>query len=58
VPAGSQHGDKIKIAREGFPKNSYDKGNHIVVLALQVPMKLSPEERKALEQLKELQKKQ
>lgn len=57
VPAGSQSGDQIKLMKQGFQRvNSQMKGNHIATLKLKVPKKVSEEERRLYEQLKEMEK--
>jgi molecular chaperone DnaJ len=55
VPEGSQHGAKIKLKHLGVPKlNSSGRGDLFVHLAVNVPQKLTREQRKLLEQLKDM----
>ena len=59
VPAGTQHGNTLKIKGAGVPyvsKNSA-KGDHIVVLAIKVPEKLSNEEKELYRKLKQIEEK-
>lgn len=54
VPAGSQHGDKIRVKHEGMPKfGSDDRGDLYVHVGVSVPKKLSKHQRELLEQLAE-----
>ena len=55
VPAGTQGGRTFRIKGKGAPKKS-GTGDLLVTVALEVPQKLSREEKKLLEQLKEAQK--
>lgn len=57
VPAGSQSGDKIRLAKEGFYRlNSSEKGSQVVMLKVKVPTSLSSEEKDLYQQLRQLRK--
>ena len=57
IPSGSQHGDPIKIKGAGVPSISRpsQRGDHIVILRIKTPTKLSEEERSLYSKLYELQ---
>ena len=57
IPSGSQHGDPIKIKGAGVPSISRpsQRGDHIVILRIKTPTKLSEEERNLYSKLYELQ---
>jgi molecular chaperone DnaJ len=55
VPEGSQHGAKIKLKHLGVPKlNNSGRGDLYVHLAVNVPQKLTREQKKLLEQLRDM----
>lgn len=55
VPEGTQHGSKLKLKNLGVPKlNSSSRGDLYVHIAIQVPQKLSREQRKLFEQLNDV----
>jgi molecular chaperone DnaJ len=55
VPEGSQHGAKIKLKQLGVPKlNSSGRGDLFIHLAVNVPQKLTREQKKLLEQLRDI----
>jgi molecular chaperone DnaJ len=55
VPEGSQHGAKIRLKNLGVPRlNSSGRGDIYVHVAVQVPQKLSRDQRKLMEQLLEV----
>ena len=50
IPAGSQHGDKVRLRGEGIKRLRGDqRGDHVVHLRVAVPTKLNRKQRKALE---------
>jgi molecular chaperone DnaJ len=52
IPAGTQHGDRIRVKGAGMPRpNGNGRGDLIVHVALTVPKKLSKSQRELLEQL-------
>jgi molecular chaperone DnaJ len=53
IPAGTQPGTVITVKGKGVPKlgNPVARGNHLVTVKVQLPTKLSGEERDLLEQL-------
>jgi molecular chaperone DnaJ len=54
VPAGSQHGDTVRLRGKGMPHvRGGRKGDLIVHLAVEIPRKLTKEQRALLEQLGE-----
>ncbi|MCM1264927.1 MAG: molecular chaperone DnaJ [Candidatus Gastranaerophilales bacterium] len=57
IPAGLQSGDKVKIKGAGVPSlaNSSLRGDHIVVVTVQTPIRLSKDEKALYEKLFELQ---
>jgi molecular chaperone DnaJ len=56
VPAGSQNGDVIQLKGKGLPSLQTGKaGNQHVILYIEVPRKLSPEQRELLEKLAQLE---
>ncbi|MCA2967125.1 MAG: molecular chaperone DnaJ [Acidobacteriaceae bacterium] len=55
VPEGAQHGEQIRIRNKGVPYlNSGGRGDVIVNIHVKVPGKLSREQRKLFEQLREM----
>jgi molecular chaperone DnaJ len=55
VPEGSQQGAKIRLKNLGVPRvNSGGRGDLFVHIAIHVPQKLSREQRRLLEQLRDL----
>jgi len=55
IPAGTGHGRTFRIRGEGAPKARGGNGDLLISTRLQVPSKLSREERKLFEQLSELE---
>ena len=57
IPAGSQHGSIVKIKGAGVPSISKPsiRGDHLVVLSIQIPTKISNDERVLYSKLLELQ---
>jgi len=57
IPAGTQHGNFVKIKGAGIPviTRPSQRGDHIVVLQIKVPTKLSEEEKVLYQKLYELQ---
>ena len=57
IPAGSQHGNPIKIKGAGVPiiSKPSQRGDHIVLLKIKIPEKLNEEERNLYGKLYELQ---
>jgi molecular chaperone DnaJ len=54
VPDGTQHGAKIRLKHLGVPRlNGHGRGDLYVNVAVQVPAKLTREQRKLFEQLRE-----
>ena len=54
VPAGTQHGDTLRVRGAGMPRvNGNGRGDLIVHVALTVPKKLTKRQRELLEQLAE-----
>jgi molecular chaperone DnaJ len=56
IPEGTQNGTRFKLRGHGMPniRNRNQKGDLTVVIAVQVPTKLSEEERKSLRSFAEL----
>ncbi|WP_338460747.1 hypothetical protein [Synechococcus elongatus] len=55
LPASLRSGQRLRLAGKGYGKPSGDRGDQIVVIQLQLPTRLSPEERKLYEQLRSLE---
>jgi molecular chaperone DnaJ len=54
VPAGTQHGDTVRIRGEGLPElGGSRRGDHHVVFELVVPKKLSRKQREIAERLRD-----
>jgi molecular chaperone DnaJ len=54
IPEGAQHGAQFKLRHRGAPVlNSNTRGDLYVHLAVKMPMRLSREQKKLFEQLKE-----
>lgn len=57
VPSGIQNGQTISLKGEGFYMvNSSNKGDHIVTVKIEIPKKISSEERALYEKIKALGK--
>jgi molecular chaperone DnaJ len=55
VPAGTQSGTVFKLRNKGMPLvNRNSRGDHFVTVVLNVPTKLSKQEKKLLQELKEM----
>lgn len=55
IPEGSQHGDQLRLKGKGVPRlNAHGRGDVVVHVEVRVPQKLTREQRKLLEQLREL----
>ncbi|ABB58609.1 DnaJ C-terminal domain-containing protein [Synechococcus elongatus] len=55
LPASLRSGQRLRLAGKGYSKPSGDRGDQIVVIQLQLPTRLSPEERQLYEQLRSLE---
>ena len=51
IPPGTQNGQKLRVRGRGLPQRGGDNGDLIVVTRIEVPQKISDEERKLWEQL-------
>lgn len=57
IPSGTQSGEVFRIRGKGVPHlGRYGRGDHLVAVKLVVPKKLSSEEKKAIEALREAEK--
>lgn len=55
IPAGTQPGEVFRIKGKGVPHlNRYGRGDHLVSVSLAVPKKLSSEEKRLIEALRDL----
>ena len=59
VPPGTQPGTTLLMAKRGVPRlgNVNMRGDHMVHVRVKIPKQLSPEERKMVEELRELSNK-
>lgn len=58
VPAGTQPGTELKLDKKGFPSlQSSRRGDHIVTVHVEIPKRLSREQKDLLEQFKTTKKK-
>lgn len=59
IPAGTQPGTTLLMARRGVPKLTAPnvRGDHMVHVRVRIPKAVTAEERKLVEELKELQTK-
>ncbi len=57
IPEGIQHGDILRFESEGIPdiRNSNIKGDQIMIIEVQVPIKLSAKQKKLLKEFKKLE---
>jgi molecular chaperone DnaJ len=54
IPAGTQHGAEIRLRNKGVPfLRSNGRGDQVVVVALQVPTRLSDEQRTLIQELRQ-----
>ena len=54
IPAGTQSGEIFKIRGKGIPKlRGIGRGDHLVEIIVDVPIKLSRKEKKIIEQLRD-----
>jgi DnaJ-class molecular chaperone len=51
VPAGTQVGQKFRLARQGLPDKNGERGDHYVKINIEVPKKLSAKEKELYEQI-------
>ena len=53
IPAGTQPGQLIKLENKGVPKlgNAVSRGDHLITIKINIPTKISSEEKDLLEQL-------
>jgi DnaJ-class molecular chaperone len=51
IPAGINHGDKLRIKEKGVPDGDSSRGDFMVKVSIQMPKKLSKQARKLLEEL-------
>lgn len=59
IPVGTQPGEVFRIKGKGVPHlGRYGRGDHLVQIQLSVPKKLSSEEKRLIEALREQEKKQ
>ncbi len=56
VPAGTQPGEIFRIRGKGIRMGHFDAGDHLVELTIDIPKKVSSEERKMLEQLEKIRR--
>lgn len=56
VAPGTMHGDVIAIEQCGAPGTEREGGSHRAIVNLELPKEISNDERKVLEQLRELQR--
>jgi len=56
IAPGTMHGDVIAIAQCGAPGRDESRGSHRAIVQLELPKEISCEERKVLEELRELQR--
>ncbi len=58
IPAGAQNGQKMRLRGKGMPnlRKKSEYGDLYARLSVQLPKKLSPEQRRLVEQLRELEK--
>lgn len=55
IPQGTQSGDRIRLANQGFQKNNGgDRGTHFVTVSITIPKKLSTRERELFEELRSI----
>ena len=58
IPPGTQPSDKLRIRNHGLPRaDGYGKGNLVVVVQVEVPGKLTPEQEQLLVQFEEIEQK-
>jgi curved DNA-binding protein len=55
IPAGIQTGQKLRLSNRGFPKGGGGRGDQFVVIQVNVPDKVSAEERELYEKLQKVQ---
>lgn len=51
VPQGTQHGDQLRLKAKGVPGARGGRGDHIVIIKVQTPTKLSKQEAELLKEL-------
>lgn len=58
VPAGTQPGNEVKLTGKGFPSlQGNSRGDHIVTVKVEIPKKLSRQQKELLEQFRSSKKK-
>lgn len=56
VPLGVRAGQRLRLARKGYPNEAGERGDQIVEIAIVVPPQLTPEERSLYEQLYQIER--
>jgi curved DNA-binding protein len=56
IPAGSQDGQKFRLAGRGLPKSDGSSGDLFVVVSVELPTHISDQERQLWEQLREIER--
>lgn len=56
IPAGTQPGKVLTLEGKGVPKlgNPVSRGDHLITISIEIPTKITPEERELLEKLAKL----
>ena len=53
IPAGTLHGDTLRLRAKGVPYGRGNRGDLLVRIAIDVPKKLTKEQKKLIEELKQ-----
>ena len=52
IPAGTLHGDTLRLRAKGVPHGRGNRGDLLVRIAIEIPKKLSKEQKRLIEELK------
>ena len=53
IPEGLQHGEKLRVKDKGVPINKNSRGDLYVTVLVDIPKKLTKQQRQLVEQLRE-----
>lgn len=55
LPAGVKMGQRLRLAKKGFPNDENQRGDQLVELQIQIPTELTPQEKELYEKLRDVE---